>query len=365
MFLMADMHRVHKRSSRGTSRSPAARKGTGRARASAAVITAQEPNLARVDLNLLVVLEALLEHGSVTAAASRLGLSQSATSHALARLRQTLGDPLLVRAPGGLVPTARARALAPVLQDALAILRRVVAGPPRFEPSTAARRFVVGTADYVELVLVPELMSRLANTAPRIDLWLKTYEDDLGDALGRGDFDLAIGPERPGNDRPGIRTRPLFEEQFVCVVRKGHPALGRRWTAESFARLSHAFIAPRGKPGGAVDDALAAMGLSRRVALALPHFMVAPFVVAQTDLVLTLPQRVAATLVPHLPLVVVPPPLPVPGFRMVMLWHERVQHEPAHAWLRETLIEVAAEVAPAAALRRRAAAEVSLAARPR
>jgi len=251
-----------------------------------------------------------------------------------------------VRGAGGLVPTARAEALAGPLRDALAGLRTAVTGPRPFDPATARRRFTIATPDYTELVMLPALTRAIGQAAPGIDLLLRTYEHTVADQLARGDFDVAIGILLPENDRPGVRTRRLFDERFVCMVRKGHPALGKRWTLERFVALDHALIAPSGRPGGAVDDALAERGLSRRVALLIPHFLAAPFVIAQTDLVLTLPERVALTFAETLPLELLPPPLPVPGFAMILLWHDRSHHDPAHAWLRERIVEVAAMLGP-------------------
>jgi DNA-binding transcriptional LysR family regulator len=305
--------------------------------------------LAALDLNGLVVLDALLATLSVTAAAQRLRLSQSATSHALARLRASFGDPLLVRGAGGLVLTARAEALAGPLREALAGLRTAVKGPRPFDPATARRLFTIATPDYTELVMLPALTRAIGLAAPGIDLRLRMYDHTMADQLARGDFDVAIGVVLPENDRPGVRTRRLFDERFVCIVRKGHPALGKRWTLERFLELDHALIAPSGRPGGAVDDALAKRGLSRRVALLVPHFLAAPFVIAQTDLVLTLPERVAMTFAKTLPLELLPPPFPVPGFAMILLWHDRTHHDSAHVWLRERIVEVAGMLGPRSA----------------
>jgi DNA-binding transcriptional LysR family regulator len=299
-----------------------------------------------IDLNLLRVLDALLATRSVTAAAERLGLSQSATSHALARLRDALGDALLVRGRGGLVPTARAEAMRVGLADALAAMQRAVARPDPFVPATARRTFRIASADYTEFLLLPPLMRQLADLAPHVDLVMRNVAGELIGELTRGDCDMGLGPAVSSNDRPGIRSRALFDDTFVCVVRRDHPALGRRWTAERFAGLAHAFIAPRGQPGGVVDDALAKLGLARRVALMVPDFLAAPFVIAQTDLVLTLPERVARAFAASLPLVIVPPPLEVPGFSMMLLWHDRVHEEPAQRWLRDRIVDAAQEATP-------------------
>ncbi len=296
--------------------------------------------LGGLDLNALVVLDALLLTRSVTAAARSVGLSQSATSHALARLRRTFGDPLLVRGAGGLVATTRAEAMASPLREALAAMQRAVAGPARFDPATAQRRFVLSLADYVGLVMLPGLLQRVAAEAPGVDLQVRNHDGHGGELLARGEFDLMVVPDSRPVEGSGIRARKLFHERFVCLVHRDHPALARRWTLESFVRLRHAVIAPTGRPGGVVDDALAELGLTRRVVLSLPQFLLAPFVVAGSDLVLTLPERVARVFVEQLPLLLVEPPLRLRGFTMQLLWHERSHDDPAHRWLRELCTEV-------------------------
>lgn len=302
------------------------------------------PNLAALDLNLLVVLEALLGERHVTRAAARLGLSQSATSHALARLRRLLGDPLLVRDGQALVPTVRAAALAPRLADALGSLRAALAPPARFDPATARRRFTLGLADYSQFVLLPPLLARLSALAPHVDLVAQDYSPGRLDEL-----DVTVAPDRsiarsdplgPGRT-PALRARRLFRERYVCLARRGHPRIGKRLDLATFAALPHAFIAPRGTPGGVVDDALAERGLSRRVALMIQHFLVAPYAVAGSDLVITLAERLALAFVDHLPLAIHEPPLALPRFTMQLYWHERHHLDPAHRWLRQQLIEVA------------------------
>ncbi len=304
----------------------------------------QAVHLPSLDLNLLIVLEALVDTGSVTTAADRIGLTQSATSHALARLRATLGDPLFVRSRKGLVPTDRTLALAGPLRDALDRLRQVVAPPATFNPGAAKCRFVLCTADYTELVLFPRLVARLARSAPGIDLWCTTADDDPLERLARGEVDAFIGPVLSQYTRADIRERRLFDERFVSLVRDGHPAATRKWTLEQFAALDHALIAPQGRPGSMVDTLLEQYRLSRRIAVVLPHFVVAPFIIAATDLVLTIPERVARTFAEFLPLRIVDPPADVPGFTMTLMWHERRHHDPSHEWLRGELAAVAQSI---------------------
>lgn len=298
-----------------------------------------------IDLNLLVVLEALIETRSVTATADRVGLSQSATSHALARLRSVLGDPLFVRSRAGLVPTERTLALAGPLRDALDRVRQAVAPPAAFDPSTARRRFVLRTADYSEVVLVPELVARFARAAPGIDVWVSASDDDPIDELSRGDADMFVGPVFPQYQRADIRERRLFDEHFVCVVRADHPKARPGWSLAEFAALDHALVAPSGRPGGSVDTMLEKHGLARRVSVLTPHFLAAPFVVAGTDVVLTIPERVARRVAEFLPLRLLDPPAPVPGFTMSLMWHDRRHLDAAHAWMRGQIVEVAKAIA--------------------
>ena len=301
-------------------------------------------HLAGLDLNLALVLHVLLSERSVSKAARRLGLSQSATSHALARLRQILSDPVVVRVPGGIAPTARAEAIAAPLASAMALLERSLLSAPQFEPSSARRRFHLGAADYAGFVLLPALQASVAEQAPGIDLWVRPIGEDSDLQLGVGDFELAIGIVRPGKRAAGIREQRLFDERFVCVVRAGHPLTKGKLTVKRFAEARHLLIAPRGRPGGVVEDALAKLGLERRVALAVPHFLVAPHVIARTDLVLTVAERIARAHASFLSLRILEPPLELGGFTIAMSWHERNDQDPGLAWLRGRLIEVATGV---------------------
>lgn len=297
--------------------------------------------LAGVDLNLLVTLDALLTERHVTRAARRLGLTQPATSHALARLRKMFNDPLLVRGPGGVLqPTPRAEALVPTIHRAITELAAAVRAPATFDPASARRTFWLGASDFVEMVLLPTLAARLGQLAPGIDLRVLVEPDNAPAALARGSLDVVLSPPLP-EYASGCYQRALFDERFTCVVRRGHPAAARRLTLARFCELDHLLIAPRGMPGSFVDNALAALNRKRRVALTVPHFMVAPHVVAHTDLILTLPSRLAELFAQSLGLVILPPPLEIPGFSMHMVWHERTHYDPGHRWLREQFAAVA------------------------
>ncbi|MDB4935268.1 MAG: Transcriptional regulator [Labilithrix sp.] len=302
------------------------------------------PPLEALDLNLLVALRALLVEGHVTKAAARVGLSQPAMSHALARLRELLGDPLLVRTATGMKPTARAESMRLPLERALEDLGRALASPAPFDPRLSTRKFRIATNDYMELVLLPRLLARLWAEAPGIDVRLTNLADRANEDLTEGRIDFAMGVvgELGAPDVPqGIRSQRLVSDGFVCVVREGHPVVKKRLSLDDFIALPHALVAPRGTTGSVVDSALQAIGKKRRVAVEVPHFLVAPHVVRETDVVLTLAKRVALVLGPLLGLRQLAPPLELPGFTMTLLWHERQHADPAHAWLRSLMTSVA------------------------
>jgi DNA-binding transcriptional LysR family regulator len=298
--------------------------------------------LRQLDLNLLRALDALLVERHVTRAAARLSLTQSAASRALARLREELGDPLLVRGPtGALLPTPRAEQLGPVVRRALEELAAAWRGEI-FDPATARRRFTLTGADYAELVLLPGLTTRLAELAPHVQLVFVSMPNDLQGALASGAVDVLLAPHGP--HASGLYQRQLFDESFVVAMRAGHPAATGKLTVDRFCELSHLLISPRGQPGGAVDDALAALGRRRHVAVMVPHFLVAPHVIAASDLVITMAMRMVAAFAATFELVTRPTPLPVPGFTIHLQWHERTHADPGQRWFREQVAQVAASL---------------------
>ena len=298
-----------------------------------------EFRLETLDWNLLRTLDALLQTRSPTSAARRLGLSQSAVSHALARLREALGDPLLVRTAAGMVPTERAALLAGPLREALVQIEAALQ-PQVFEPARAERSFRIASADYGQFLMLPLLTPQLRAAAPNVDVRMQAMQGRDGDAmLADGAVDLIFDVDRGGEGgSSSLRQRLLFEERFVCAARSGHPDIGDSLDLETFVRLPHALIAPTGTPGGVVDRILAERGLQRRVALTVPHFLVAPHVVASSDLLVTLAERLARAFAELLSLRMYEPPLALPGFRIVMRWHERQHRDPGHAWLRQQVL---------------------------
>jgi DNA-binding transcriptional LysR family regulator len=293
-------------------------------------------------LDLLAALDVLLEERHVTRAARRLGITQSAMSQRLRKLREAFGDPLLIASGRRLVPTARAERLAPALRASLDALRDVVRESATFEPASSTREFVLGTSDYGALLALPAARRVLEAEAPGIELVVVPHEPDLDGRLARGELDLAIG----GGFRSGatLVRKVVAREGFVVLARKGHPALRRRLTLEAYLRSSHLLVSPRGARRGIVDDVLAERGLRRRIAMVVPQFVVAPFVAARSDLLLTAPVGLARALAPTLDLAVRPPPLSLPETAIEIVFHARQRDDPGHRWLRDRCAAIVASL---------------------
>lgn len=298
-------------------------------------------NIASVDLNLLVVFEALLAERSVTRAAQRIGLSQPAVSNALARLRALLDDPLLVRTGAGMEPTPRALELVAPIAQSLDGIRRALSASRSFEPKHSTFTFRVRSADDLESSLLPRLVEQLKRSAPLVDIVMSRIGDATEDDLRTGRLDLYLG--NWFNIPSGLKHHLLHHETFACIARKGHPHIRSRLTLKSYARAAHVLVTSSERPGSVVDAQLSDRGLGRRVVLRTPHFLVAPLVVARTDLIATLPRRLATTYAQFLPLNVFPPPLDSPGFPVHMVWHPRTHEQAPHQWLRRSIMELSGD----------------------
>lgn len=289
-------------------------------------------DLTRCDLNLLVVFEALMRERHVGRAAERLFLSQSATSHALGRLRDLLGDPLFVRHPKGVEPTARAQELAPAIADALDRVRAIVTPRAPFDPARLQRVFTIGATDYAVFVVLAPLLARLQESAPGLDLRIVPVDQGgVAAAFDRGELDFAIGnfPDPPHR----IESIPLFEERFVGVVRRGHPALeADRLSLDAFTALPHALVSLRGDPHGRVDEALAAIGRSRRVAVTVAHFLALPFVIGASDMVGVLAERAAVRMAETAALSLFALPIEMPSWTLHLLRPRQLADQPEVAW---------------------------------
>nr|WP_244277591.1 LysR family transcriptional regulator [Mesorhizobium loti] len=290
-------------------------------------------NLAGIDLNLLVVLEALLAERHVSRAAIRLNKSQPAVSHALARLRHLLDDPLLVRRQGGLEPTARAIEITPALTEALDRMRHLLA-PAGFDPATARRTFRLAMSDYGAAVILPALLPLVRAQAPQVDLVVsQASREVMVSQIIDGEIDLAFGVF-PGLDR-SVRSHRLFDERFACLADAA--SLGGRQAMDlaTYLERPHALVDLRPERQSEVDKALAELGRTRRLCLVIPHWGVAPRLIADTDLVLTVASRILPS--PDERLCVFAPPFEIPAFPFTQVWHERRESDPAHQWLRSRL----------------------------
>ncbi len=294
-----------------------------------------EINLAQLDLNLLMALHALLEERSVTRAGETLGLSQSATSHALSRLRKLFNDPLLVRTPKGMIPTSRAENLLEPLRQILSEIEQLIQ-TPIFDPKATQGTIQLVATDYATVVILPQVLQRIAEEAPHLDVECHHWGTDTLEQLRRGTVDLALGGQNPP-DASEFSFQPLFVEDFVSIVRIDHPVTRAEFTLESFLTCPHALITVTNSRMGYIDKVLEELGAKRRILLRLPHFLSAPLIVAKTDLILTLPRRLAVLFAEFANLAVLNPPIEVAGFSYIQVWHKRRQHEPMHIWLRNLI----------------------------
>ncbi len=315
--------------------------------------------LSTLDLNQLVALDVLLRVRSVTAAARRLGVTQSAMSHTLRRLRATFEDALLVRTGAGMLPTPRAEALELPLRTALQGLARALSPPETFEPASTDREFRLVAPDLFDALVLPRLLCSLAVEAPSARVTVAPGFDRISRRLETGDLDLAVVPELLGPGAPTIgaplsselRQRKLLADRFRAFVREGHPALaGRRLGVKAFAALSHVLVSPSGQGDGVVEPLLADHGLRRHVALRVPQFSSAMAVAAATDLVFVAPGALELR-ASELGLAQLPLTFRLPSHRVNMVWHPRFEMDAGHAWFRHHLIDATAS------LRARGAAE--------
>lgn len=301
------------------------------------------PRLSDVDLTLLESLDLLLEEAHVTRAARRLGVTQSAMSHRLRQLRRLFGDPLLASGPKGLVLTPRAQALRGPLRLALQDLGAVLRAAEDFDPATSSRRFALAMTDYAMAASFPRFLDPVRRAAPGVRFVLEPVTPDASDRLAQGRLDLVFTAREVA--AAGVRRRRVFREGFVTIARSDHPVLGADGPLDldTFTdRLDHLLVAPGGQPGGIVDQALDVLGRRRRVAIRIESFVPAPFLVAGTDLIATVPVGMALATAARLGLAVRAPPVSLPEVSAYLYWHARAEADPAHRWLREEVIEGAA-----------------------
>ena len=300
-------------------------------------------NLSRIDLNLLVALDALLTECSVTRAAARVGLGQSAMSHNLGRLRTLFGDELLTRSSEGMRPTPRALALIDPVRIALAQITTLVSQDRVFDARTADRLFKIGLPDSVEVLLGPALLAHFCEAAPGIRLRLYTI-DRLFDELDAGRLDLAVGIGDLADGAMHHKRRLLSTDTYLCMFNARRVGISPPISLEDYVRLPHVLTSLRKGERGVVDTALASLGLTRTVALTTPRFVAVPFLVAGSPVVTTMHAKLARYFAAALGLSLSPAPVDLPEISFSLLWHASFDHDPAHMWLRRTVLHVAAEM---------------------
>ena len=312
-----------------------------------------------MDLNLVVAFDALARELSVTRAAQRVGVTQSAMSHALRRLRDLLGDELLVRGRSGMVLTPRADSLVVPLRSGLVTLGRALSQPIRIRAGVRAPRILHRFAGSVRRASRPPLLERIRDEAPGVDVRITSIDDRrLPDQLETGEVDVAITPlieqigsEAAGDGAPGLLRRTLLRDRFACLIRanhpifegnrRGRPSKGDSLSLEAYTELSHVMVSPSGEGPGLVDQALAQRGLVRRIALKIPHFYSALAIVARSDLILTAPAALSRLVSENLSVVTLPAPLRLPRHSVNLTWHERFSKDQGHVWLRRLVSDVA------------------------
>lgn len=294
------------------------------------------PDIRHLDFNLLKALDALLDERSVTRAAERLALTQPAVSGMLTRLRESFDDPLFVRAQRGIVPTLRAQQLAVPVKQLLSDIERILK-PQAFDPVTASMTIKIASTDYALRAVVVPFLSALRVQAPNIRVAVQPVDNQhLLNQMDRGDVDWAL--LTPESTAPVLHAATLFDERYVCVMRADHPdAVGKTLALDRFCALDHVLVSSSGGAfQGITDQALARIGRSRRVTVSVTSFLVLPEILMASDLIAVVPRRLATK---ANGLIMLEPPVDIPGFSKTVAWHERTHHDPGQKWLRSLLMD--------------------------
>lgn len=297
--------------------------------------------LRNIDLNLLVVFQHLLEERNISAVARRLDLSQPAVSNALRRLRTALGDDLFVRTPQGMQPTPQAERLGGPVGEALALLSHTLNATQEFDPGNSQRRFRIAMSDVGEIHFMPRLMEQCARHAPgvRIDS-LRLLGVELRHEMDAGRVDLAIGAFQ--DQGSGIMQRMLFRQGYATLFRQGHPSAHEGMGLKAFRAERH-LVVSRAAPYGQVNQSLEKAGVALDAHFSVPHFSAVPYIVATTDLLATVPQKLAASAAPHFRLGMLTPPVRVPALQTNLYWHRRFHRDSGNQWLRALVLDTFAD----------------------
>jgi DNA-binding transcriptional LysR family regulator len=296
-------------------------------------------HLQRLELTQLRLLGALHETGSITRAAEKVGLTQPAASHSLSRLRTVLADPLFVRTSRGMEPTPYGEAVCATVREALATLRRGFESGRGFDPLVADRTFCVYMSDVGQLIFLPRLLAHLRVHAPNVRVRVSPMPSrEHGTALERGEVDLAVGHITTMST--GFHQRLLFHEHYVCAASMDNARFSKGMTLKAFNESRHAIADSSGMAHWVVDRELARHGIVREAALIVPEFMTLPFLIPGSDLVVTMPSRLAQQFTRLVPLRVMAPPVPFASFEIRLFWHERAHRDEANRWFRQTLVSL-------------------------
>jgi DNA-binding transcriptional LysR family regulator len=295
-------------------------------------------NLRSLDLNLLLVFDAIFNERSISKAARKLHLSQPTVSNALARLREALQDPLFERNAQGMLPTARAKLISKPIRQALDVLDRGLRGEDAFNFTQSAREFVIAVEDYGEAIVLPRLLEWLSRVAPNIRIRIRPEPSgQLKAALRDGEVDLAL--DYFVMREAGFHSKCVLTETLLSLSRQNHPQVGEKLSFDSYLALRHVVLAPRTDAMPMIDLALSKRGLQRHIAVIVPHFLSMPLIVQGSDLICTLPRRMAHLYADHFHLKSHAVPLRIPRFPIYLIWHESAENDAGHQWFRNCLID--------------------------
>jgi len=309
----------------------------------AIIPTMQQVNLNEIDLNLLVALDVLLDECHVTRSANRLNLSQPAMSRTLTRLRVAFDDPLLVRVVGGYERTTRADALQEPLRQALDQVR-LTFERPEFDPATSTETFRISTLDYTEVVISPAFMERITRYAPEVQIEIARRSIYSIEEVLDGHADISLGV-MPKSLPKHCVVQPLFEDRYVCLMHKSHPLVNAQLTLKDYLDYPHSIIHTGNRPGSHIDDVLESLGHSRKIAKKSPFFAASLFSLGRTNLLQTVPKRLATPVLHAMDLVIRDLPFEVAPLVISQMWHARNTDNPSHTWLRGQLHGAAQSVA--------------------
>ena len=300
-------------------------------------------NLRSIDLNLLLVFDAIYAERSISKAAVRLNLSQPAVSNSLSRLRDALADPLFVREGNGMAPSTRAKLLRDPIRQALELLERGFRLDDGFDFASSKSEFVIAVEDYGETVIMPRIIDWMTEVAPSIRIRIRPEpSSELKYEMRDGDVDFAL--DYFPLQEQGFHSQCVLTESLVSLSRVGHPLIGEQLTVETFLSLRHVVIAPRRKSQPMIELALAKRGLRRNIALMVPHFLSMPAIVQSSNLICTLPRRMAYLYADHFRLKTHKVPIRTPEFPIYLIWYESLDGDPGHNWLRNHIIALCANL---------------------